>query len=278
MEKIRLNNGVEMPLIGFGTFRSADACADSVACAIRSGYRMLDTAQIYRNEAEVGEGIRRSGMDRKELFLTTKVDFRCFGEGTTAHSVEESMKALGTDYLDLVLLHWPMGDTYAAWRDLEKLYHAGVIRAIGVSNFDAARLTDFILFNEVCPAVDQIEVHLFNQRRQDREWLRHYNVACQAFMPLGRGRGPEMFEAPAVKAAAEKYGKTPAQIALKFLVQKGVSIIPKSVHEDRIRQNIDLFDFELTEEELTAMEPMDRGIYFAGTAADPSRVLELQKL
>ena len=268
MNTLTLNNGIQMPVLGFGTFMmNGSECEESVLTAIRAGYRMIDTAEAYGNEEAVGNAIIKSGVSRKELFLVTKVNFRSYEN--TRETVEASLKKLKTDYLDLALLHWPFGNYYTAWRELEKLYQNGTIRAIGVSNFDPDRLIDLIEFNQVPPAVDQIETHLLCQRRAERAWLEKYHVQHMAYAPLGQGRKNEMFENPALLEIAEAHGKTPAQIALRFLIQSGVIVIPKSVHEYRIQENFNVFDFELTEKEMDCIRRMDMGIPMIGNPENP---------
>lgn len=268
MNTLTLNNGIQMPVLGFGTFMmNGSECEESVLTAIRAGYRMIDTAEAYGNEEAVGNAIIKSGVSRKELFLVTKVNFRSYEN--TRETVEASLKKLKTDYLDLALLHWPFGNYYAAWRELEKLYQNGTIRAIGVSNFDPDRLIDLIEFNQVPPAVDQIETHLLCQRRAERAWLEKYHVQHMAYAPLGQGRKSEMFENPALLGIAKDHGKTPAQIALRFLIQSGVIVIPKSVHECRIQENFNVFDFELTEKEMDCIRRMDTGIPMIGNPENP---------
>jgi len=271
METITLNNGVEMPLLGLGTFKMAgEECANSVRMAIETGYRMIDTAEGYRNEEQVGQGIAESGIDRKELFIVTKVSFRSFENARDA--VLSSLKKLRTDYLDLVLLHWPFGNYYAAWRELEKLQAEGVLRAIGVSNFEPDRLIDLVSFNKVTPAVNQIETHLFCQRQVERKWMEKYNVSPMAYAPLGQARRSEMFTLPEVTALAEKYARTPAQILLHYLIQLGIVVIPKSVHEERIKENFNVFGFELTEAEMESLRALDTAIPMVGTPAKPEKV------
>lgn len=268
MNTLTLNNGIQMPVLGFGTFMmNGSECEESVFTAIRAGYRMIDTAEAYGNEEAVGNAIIKSGVSREELFLVTKVNFRSYEN--TRETVEASLKKLKTDYLDLALLHWPFGNYYAAWRELEKLYQNGTIRAIGVSNFDPDRLIDLIEFNQVPPAVDQIETHLLCQRRAERAWLEKYHVQHMAYAPLGQGRKNEMFENPALLEIAEAHGKTPAQIALRFLIQSGVIVIPKSVHEYRIQENFNVFAFELTEKEMDCIRRMDTGIPMIGNPENP---------
>ena len=271
MNTITLNNGISMPMLGLGTFLMNGAqCEESVLVALRSGYRMIDTAEAYGNEEAVGHTIAKSGVPRQELFLVTKVNFRSYE--SARKTVETSLNKLRTDYLDLVLLHWPFGNYYAAWREPEKLYHEGKIRAIGVSNFDPDRLIDLIEFNEVVPAVNQIETHLLCQRRAEREWLEKYHVQHMAYAPLGQGRKNEMFEAPALAEIAKAHGKTPAQTALRFLMQSGVVVIPKSVHEGRIKENFDVFDFELTVDEMAELVKMDTAVPTIGNPEDPALV------
>ncbi len=278
MEMKRLNNGVEMPMLGFGTFQVTDLeiCRRSVLEAIRAGYRLIDTAQIYGNEEAVGDAIRDAiaeGLVRREdLFIITKVWFRSFETEDCRNSLEVSMQKLGLDYIDMVLLHWPFGNVYAAWRVLEEYHASGRIRAIGVSNMEADRLVDLVSFNRICPALNQIETHLYCQRQQEKAWLRKYGVAHQAYAPLGQGQANEMFAEPAVKALAAKYGKTSAQILLRFLVQSDVIVIPKSVHVERIRENIDIFDFALTDAEVAELAALDKAAPMIGLAEDPAKV------
>lgn len=273
MEYLTLNNGVKMPLAGFGTFKIADAaeCERNVASAIDAGYRLIDTAQAYSNEEYVGNAIKNCGVARDELFITTKLWFRNFEKADAEKSLNESLKKLQLDYVDMVLLHWPYGNVYEAWRTLERFYEAGKIRAIGISNFDADRMIDLITFNKIKPCVNQIEMHLFCQRKNDRRWLEKYGLAPQAYAPLGQGRANEMFENEVVKEIAAGHGKTPAQIALRFLVQNGVSVIPKSVHTDRIKENIEIFDFALTAEEMKALSALDTATPMIGTAERPEK-------
>jgi 2,5-diketo-D-gluconate reductase A len=276
--KLPLNNGVEMPVEGFGTFlvMNPEICQNIVYTAIKTGYRLIDTAQCYNNEEAVGKGVQQAideGLIRREdIFITTKVWFHSYEPDDCRKSINESMKKLDTDYLDMVLLHWPYGNVYAAWRVLEEYYEAGRVRAIGVSNMEADRLIDLINFNCIKPAVDQIEANLYCQRQEERKWLKKYDIVAQAYAPLGQGKANEMFNEPFIKCLAEKYCKTSAQILLRFLTQIGLSIIPKSVHEERIRENIDIFDFELTNEEIAKLQSLDRKIVKVGSSEDPETV------
>lgn len=268
MEYIELNNGVKMPMLGFGTFlNNGNECEKTVCEAIKVGYRLIDTAEAYGNEEQVGNGIKASGIDRSELFIVTKVNFRSYENAR--ETVLSSLKNLKTDYLDIVLLHWPFGNYYKAWRELEKLYDEGIIRAIGVSNFEPDRFIDLIEFNKITPAINQIETHLYCQRTAEHKWENKYGIAHMAYAPLGQGRANEMFSESAVEALAKKYGKTPAQILLRFNIQNGVVVIPKSVHTDRIKENIDVFDFSLSEDEMTALRLLDKASPMIGNPETP---------
>lgn len=270
MKYIELNNGVKMPMLGYGTFlNNGDECEKSVCTAIQNGYRLIDTAEAYGNEEQVGNGIKTSGIERKELFIVTKVNFRSYE--SARETVLSSLEKLNTDYLDAVLLHWPFGNYYAAWRELEKLYDDGKIRSIGVSNFDPDRLIDLIEFNKIKPAVNQIETHLYCQRTSEHKWEDKYGVAHMAYAPLGQGHADEMFEEKAVKALAQKYGKTPAQILLRYNIQNGVIVIPKSVHENRIKENIDVFDFSLTDDEMNSLKSLDKTSPMIGDPENPEK-------
>ena len=271
MEYLTLNNGVQMPLVGFGTFLlGGEVCKSAVARAIESGYRMIDTAEAYGNEKEVGNGIKQSGIDRKELFLVTKVNFKSYENAE--QTVMQSLANLQTDYIDLLLLHWPFANYYAAWRALEKLYAEGKVRAIGVSNFEPDRLLDLIAYNQVIPAVNQIETNLYCQRSTERGWMDKKNVAHMAYAPLGQGNRNEMFQEPAVLSLAEKYGKTPAQVLLRFLTQKGIAVIPRSTKPEHIKENFALFDFTLTTDELAQLSALDRKEPLIGKPETPELV------
>ena len=271
MEYLMLNNGVKMPLVGFGTFMlGGETCKSAVAAAIQRGYRMIDTAEAYGNEKEVGEGIRQSGMDRRELFLVTKVNFKSYENAE--QTVMQSLRNLQTDYLDLLLLHWPFANYYAAWRGLEKLYAEGKVRAIGVSNFEPDQLLDLIAYNKIVSAVNQIETNLYCQRSTERGWMDKKNVAHMAYAPLGQGNRNEMFQEPVVLALAEKYGKTPAQILLRFLTQKGIAVIPRSTKPEHIKENFDLFDFTLTADELAQLSALDKKEPLIGKPETPELV------
>ena len=271
MEYLKLNNGITMPALGLGTFMIAgEICEEAVAAAIQVGYRMIDTAEAYGNEAAVGNGIAKSGIDRKELFLVTKVNYKSYEN--VRETVEQSLKNLQTDYIDLLLLHWPFANYYNAWRELEKLHEEGKIRAIGVSNFEPAQLVDLIAYNKVVPAVDQIETNLYCQRSAQRTWLDKNKVAHMAYAPLGQGNRNEMFTEPEVIALAEKYHKKPSQILLRFLTQKGIIVIPRSIKAEHIRENFDIFDFSLTDDEIKKLTELDQKTAMIGNPNNPDLV------
>ncbi len=271
MEYLTLNNGVQMPLVGFGTFMlGGETCRNAVTAAIENGYRMIDTAEAYGNEKEVGEGIKQSGIDRKELFLVTKVNFKSYENAE--QTVMQSLENLQTDYIDLLLLHWPFANYYAAWRVLEKLYAEGKVRAIGVSNFEPDQLLDLTAYNKVVPAVNQIETNLYCQRSTERSWMDKKQVAHMAYAPLGQGNRNEMFKEPAVLALTEKYGKTSAQILLRFLMQKGIAIIPRSTKPEHIKENFNLFDFALTADEMAQLIALDKKEPLIGKSETPELV------
>ena len=273
MKTIRLSNGVEMPALGFGTYQITDLalCERSVLAAIDAGYRMIDTAQVYGNEEAAGAAPTKTSVPRRELFVVTKVRFHSYEPDRCRASVLESMKKLGVDYLDLLLLHWPFANYYAAWRELERFYQEGVVRAIGVSNFHADRLVDLINYNDMAPHVNQIEAHLFCQQRVTREWMDKYRVAAMAYAPLGQARRQEMYALPQVLGPAEKYGKTPAQVMLRFLIQSGFAPIPKSVHPERVQENFQVWDFSLTGAEMEALRGLDTGVAMIGNPENPTR-------
>lgn len=273
MEYRKLSNDVSMPVMGFGTYQitDLDQCQQCVLDAIAAGYRMIDTAQAYYNEEAVGAALAQCGVAREELFVVTKVHFRNFTPGKCRQSVLESMEKLRVDYLDSVLLHWPFNDYYTAWRELEGLYEEGLLRSIGVSNFHADRLIDLINYNKIAPHINQIEAHLFCQQKVCREWMDKYGVTAMAYAPLGQARRQEMYELPQVAGPAQKYGKTPAQVMLRFLIQSGFVPIPKSVHAERIDENVKVFDFTLTDAEMDALRALDTGVAMIGNPENPVR-------
>ena len=268
MVKTKRVGALDMPMLGFGTFQMrGDVCEKAVACALSEGYRMIDTAAAYGNEEAVGAAIKSSDVPRSDILITTKVNFSSY-ENARA-SVEKSLGLLGTDYLDLVLLHWPFGNYYAAWRVLEEMKKEGKIREIGVSNFDPDRLIDLSHFNSEVPVINQTETHLYCQRLREHYYESALGVAHEAYAPLGQSRANEMFDEPAVRAVMERAGKTPAQVLLRFLVDSDVIAIPKSAHTERIRENFGIFDFSLTEDELSALRSLDKASPMIGRAEDP---------
>lgn len=258
MNEIELNNGIRMPQLGFGVFQITDQqiCKESVKAALETGYRMIDTAACYGNEAAVGEAIRESGIDRKEIFLVSKVWIQDAGYEKTMASFEKSLVNLGTEYLDLYLIHMPYGDYHGSWRAMEELLKAGRVKAIGVCNFLPDRLLDLILSHEVTPAVNQIELHPFCQQKELRHLMAQYQIQPMAWAPFAEGQNG-IFQNPELTAIGQKYGKVPAQVILRWLRQSKIVAIPKSVHEERIRQNYDVDDFILTEEDMRIIEGMD---------------------
>lgn len=260
MDKIELNNGIRMPQLGFGVFQITDQqiCKESVKTALKTGYRMIDTTACYGNEAAVGEAIRESGIEREEIFLVSKVWIQDAGYEKTMASFEKTLANLGTDYLDLYLIHMPYGDYHGSWRAMEELLKAGRVKAIGVCNFLPDRLLDLILSHEIKPAVNQIELHPFCQQRALRHLMAQYQIQPMAWAPFAEGQNG-IFQNPELAAIGQKYGKTPAQVILRWLRQSKIVAIPKSVHEERIRQNYDVDDFILTEEDISMIEGMDTG-------------------
>ena len=257
METMKLYNGVEVPANGFGVYQvSKEDCKESVLTALKTGYRHIDTAQSYFNESEVGEALKESDVPRKEIFLTTKVWIDNYGEGKTYDSVVESLKKLQTNYLDLILLHQPVGDYYAAYRDLEKLYEEGKVRAIGVSNFYPDRLVDLCMFAKIKPMVNQIEVNVFNQQVEAKKWADKYGVVLEAWAPFAEGRN-NMFHNEVLQAIGEKHNKSVAQVILRWLYQRGIVSLAKSVHEERIKENFDIYSFELDNDDMKKIETLD---------------------
>lgn len=272
MWEVTLSNGVRMPQLGYGVYQvTKDECERCVLDAIGVGYRSIDTAQSYFNEEEVGNAVAKCGVPRKELFLTTKVWIEHYGYENTRASVLTSMKKLQTDYLDLCLLHQPFGDVYGAYRALEDLYLEGKLRAIGISNFYPDRMIDLASFSRIPPMVNQIEVHPHHQQAESKQWHDKYGVQVEAWAPFGEGRGG-MFELPELERIGERHGKTVAQVILRWHLQRGIVVIPKSTHVERMRENFDVFDFELTAEEMNAVAALDQkqSAFFSHT--DPNMV------
>ena len=259
IENIILNNGVQIPLEGFGVFQIAEEdCEQVVRSAIEEGYRLIDTASSYQNEEAVGRAVRSCGVPREELFITTKAYIQEMGYENTKKAFEASLKKLGLEYLDLYLIHMPFGDYYGSWRALEELYKEGRIRSIGVCNFLPDRLLDLCYNAEIRPHINQIERHPHYQRKEDLELMKELGVQAQAWAPFSEGM-KGMFHEPILKEIAEKYGKTPAQVILRWNVQQKVIVIPKSVHKERMRENLDIWDFELDEKDMMRITELDKG-------------------
>lgn len=258
MEYATLSNGVKMPVLGYGVYQvTKEECERCVLDALKVGYRHIDTAQAYYNEEEVGSAIEKSGVPRNEIFLTTKVWIENYGYEQAKDSVMESMRKLKTDYIDLVLLHQPFSDIYGAWRALEELYDEGKIKAIGISNFYVDRMIDFASFNRIKPMVNQMETHIFDQQKDLMKWTEKYGVQLEAWAPFGEGRGGT-FENPVILQIGEKYGKTAAQVMLRWNIQRGVVVIPKSTHIERMEENFNVFDFTLSDEDMAAISALDK--------------------
>ena len=272
MEFITLRNGVRMPILGYGVYQiPQDICERCVLDALQVGYRSLDTAQSYFNEEQVGSAIEKSGIPRKEIFLTTKVWIEHYGYEQAKASVLESMEKLRTDYLDLVLLHQPFADYYGAYRALEDLYEAGKLRAIGISNFYPDRMVDIASFARIRPLVNQIEVHPLHQQAEAKQWLDKYGIQMEAWAPFGEGRGG-LFTNPALTQIGAKYGKTAAQVMLRWHIQRGIAVIPKSTHIERMRENLEVFDFALTREDMAAVAALDQRQIAFFSHQDPAMV------
>ena len=266
---ITLNNNVKMPLMGYGVWQIAPAeCELYVSEALKAGYRSIDTAQAYYNEEGVGEAVSKSGIPRKEIFLTTKVWISTAGEEKAARSIDESLRKLKTDYIDLLLIHQPFGDYYGTYRAMEKAYKAGKARAIGLSNFYDARFVDLAENMEVKPAVVQLETHVFSQQVKMRELMKEYGTRLMAWSPLARGMN-NLFGNETLKEIADRHGKDIAQICLKFLTDEGIIVIPQSTKPERMRSNFALDDFELTDDEREAIRCLDAGHPFAADFNDP---------
>lgn len=259
MQKVSLNNGVEMPILGFGVFQINDPteCEQSVLDALETGYRLIDTAASYQNEEAVGKAIRSSGVPREEIFLTTKLWVQDTGYEKTKAAFEKSLKRLNVDYLDLYLIHQPFGDVYGSWRALEELYKEGKTRAIGISNFQPDRVIDLICFNEVVPAVNQIETHPFHQQVENQRFLKENGVQIESWGPFAEGKNG-LFTNELLRDIGEKHNKSIAQVVLRWLVQRGVVAIPKSVRKERMKENLSVFDFQLSQEEMDRIQTLDQ--------------------
>lgn len=272
MEYVTLANGIKMPILGYGVYQvTKEECERCVLDALKAGYRSLDTAQSYFNEEEVGSAIQKSGVPRDDIFLTSKVWVEHYGYEACKKSVEESLRKLQTDYLDLMLLHQPFSDYYGAWRALEDLYEEGKLRAIGISNFYPDRMVDIASFARIRPMVNQVETHPHNQQIEAKKWMDKYGIQIEAWAPFGEGRGG-LFENPVLLEIGKKYGKSAAQVMLRWHIQRGVVVIPKSTHYDRMVQNLDVFDFTLTEEDMDKITALDKNESSFFSHYDPNMV------
>ncbi|MGW2061639.1 aldo/keto reductase [Streptomyces sp. NPDC001937] len=278
MQTVTLNNGIDMPILGFGVFQiPPEETEQAVTDALAAGYRLLDTAAAYQNEEAVGRAIKSSGVPREELFVTTKLWIQdAPAQGNTERAFETSLNKLGLDYLDLYLMHQPYGDVYGQWRAMQDLNREGRIKAIGVANFFPDRLVDLIVNNDVTPAINQIETHPFFQRTTDQELMREHGVQIQSWGGFAEGRN-NLFTHPVLSGIAELHGKSVAQVALRWLVQRGVVAIPKSVRTERMAENIDVFDFALTDDQMASITTLDTGGSLFFDHRDPAVVGRLGK-
>ena len=260
MQTVTLNNGVEMPILGLGVYQLTEPgeCERVVSEALELGYRSIDTAASYRNEEAVGRAIAASGIPRDELFITSKVWIQDAGEKPARAAFERSLGRLGLDYLDLYLIHQPMGDVYGSWRALENINKEGLSRAVGVSNFYPDRLVDLILHNEITPAVNQVETHPFHQQVEAQKVMQEYNVQIESWGPFAEGKN-DLFTNPTLAAIAEEHGKSVAQVVLRWLIQRGVVVIPKSARRERLEENINVFDFTLSDAQMNTISTLDTG-------------------
>jgi len=273
MEYITLNNGVKMPILGYGVYQieNLKECERCVLDAIEIGYRSIDTAQTYGNEEAVGRAIKKCNVPREELFITTKVWISNAGYEKAKTSIEKSLKKLQLEYLDLVLIHQPFNDYYGTYKAMEEMYKRGKIRAIGVSNFYPDRLIDLIKFNEVVPAINQVETHLFNQQVKAKEIMDKYGVQIESWAPFAEGKN-NIFTNKTLKKVGHRYNKSAAQVALRYLIQRGVIVIPKSVHKERMIQNFNIFDFKLNEDDMNKIAKLDKGKSAFFSHSDPNIV------
>ena len=279
MKNVTLNNGIQMPVLGFGVYQITDPaeCEQAVYDALMAGYRLIDTAAAYKNEEAVGKAVIKSGIPRDELFITTKLWIQDAGYDSTKRAFEESLKRLQTDYLDLYLIHQPFGDIYSSWRAMEDLYNEGKIRAIGVSNFLPDRLLDLILHNKITPAVNQVETHPFLQQIENAEFMKENNVQIESWAPFAEGKN-NIFQNEILLSIAGKYNKSVAQIILRWLTQRDIVVIPKSVRKERIIENFNIFDFELSKEDMEKIVTLntDQSSFFSHR--DPEMVRFLSSM
>ena len=275
MEYVTLNNGLKMPVLGFGVFQiPKEETEKCVLDAIEVGYRLFDTAQSYGNERAVGNAIKASGLDRSEFFITTKLWISEQGYEKAKKSIEGSLERLQMDYVDLLLIHQPFGDYYGTYRAMEELYNEGKLKAIGVSNFYSDRLIDLIKFNKVVPMVNQVETHPFHQQIEANEIMKKYGVQIQAWAPFAEGKN-DLFSNEVLVNIGNKYNKSSAQVTLRYLIQRGISVLPKSIKKERMQQNFDVFDFELSQEDMDAILKLDQPVSSFFDHADPAMVERL---
>ncbi|MBD5339112.1 MAG: aldo/keto reductase [Bacteroides sp.] len=274
MKTVTLNNGVVMPQIGYGVYQvSPSECERCVSDALSVGYRMIDTAQAYANEQGVGAAVKKSGIPRDELFLVSKIWIANYGYEKAKKSIDESLRKLGTDYIDLMLLHQPFCDRYGAYRAMEEAYKEGKLRAIGVSNFYPDHFIDLASNVEIVPAVNQVETHVFNQQIEPQKYMKEFGTHMMAWAPLAEGRNG-FFSNPVLSEIGQKYGKSVAQVALRWLLQRDVIIIPKSTHRERMEQNLDILDFELSKEDMAAIAALDTktSLFFDHRSAEATKM------
>lgn len=259
MQTVKLNNGVEMPILGYGVFLvDPKECERCVTDAIDAGYRMIDTAQAYFNEEGVGNAVKKSGIKREEFFLVSKIWITNGGYEKAKKSIDASLRKLQTDYLDLMLIHQPFNDYYGTYRAMEEAYKTGKLRAIGVSNFFPDRFVDLCNFVEIKPMINQMETHVFQQQKKLRDYMKKYNAQLMSWSPMARGEN-NFFNNEVLKSIGEKYNKSVAQVALRFLTQENIIIIPKSTHKERMKENFEIFDFELSKDDMETLRSMDKG-------------------
>jgi len=279
MKTVKLNNGVVMPILGLGVYQITDyqECKNTVLDALKIGYRSIDTAAIYKNEEAVGEAIKESGINREDLFITTKLWIKDAGYDSAKKAFELSLKKLQVDYLDLYLIHQPYGDIYGSWKAMEELYKEGKIRAIGVSNFHQDRLMDLIVHNEIIPAVNQIETHPFFQRNNDQKFLKENDVQIESWASFAEGKN-DIFHNEILSKIGEKYNKSVAQVILRWLVQRDVVVIPKSVKKERLEENFNVFDFDLSLDDMSLIASLDKNESLFFDHRDPERIKWLSNL
>lgn len=272
MKTVKLNNGIEMPILGFGIYQVEPKKTEEVVSnALQTGYRSIDTAAAYENEEAVGRAIKSSGIAREDLFITTKLWIQDAGYENAKKAFEKSLKKLQLDYLDLYLIHQPFGDYYGSWRAMEELYKAGKIRAIGVSNFQPDRIMDLIIHNEIAPAINQVETHPFNQQIENQAFSKENGVQIESWGPFAEGKN-DIFNNQILKSIAQKYNKSTAQVILRWMIQSDVVIIPKSVRKERMAENFNVFDFELTNQDMSTIKTLDKGQSLFLDHRDPETV------